>query len=66
MSSVTISDFKEFSERLAPLNNDVRNKSITLAIGIMSIYGFPKEVALEEGIKRAKEFYGKKEPEVKK
>ena len=58
-------DFQEFHEKLEVLNIDVRNKSIALAIGIMSVYGFPKEVALEEGINRAKEFYEKKELEVK-
>ncbi len=65
MSSLRIHDFQEFHEKLEVLNIDVRNKSIALAIGIMSVYGFQKEIALEEGIRRAKEFYEKKALEEK-
>lgn len=64
MSLIDKNDFREFKSKLAPLSKEVRMKALTLAPSIISVYGFSKEVALEEAIKRASEFYEKKDLEI--
>ncbi len=51
-------NFKDFDYRLKELDPKVRNKAVALANGMMSVYGFTKAYAIEEGIKRAEERFG--------
>lgn len=65
MALSTENNFKEFHKKLAHLPNEVRNKAINLADGMVAVYGFSKEQALEEAIRRANEFFKKRELELK-
>ncbi len=46
--------------RLEQLEPKIKRKALALAKGIISVYGLNDAHALEEGIIRAKKFYGEK------